>query len=119
MTPGTQLRARDQRAIGPRATRTRTRILDTTALYLTTIPWHLASLPAVARRVGVSAATVYQYFPDLATVVRELAAPEGASEHVRRINELLAWENANVRRAINWDAALAAGAEEIEREDQT
>lgn len=119
MTPETQLRDRNQRPLGPRATRTRTRILETTAHYLTTTPWHCASLPAVARRAGMSAATVYQYFPDLAAVVRELAATPGASEHVRRINDLLAWEHANVRRAIDWDKALAAAAAEIEREDRS
>lgn len=94
----TALLAVDGRELGPRAARTRSAILAAVAEHLRGTPWHLASVLAVARDAGVSAGTVYQYFPDLAAAVRELAADADgqAPEHVRLIADLLAWEDSGL-----------------------
>lgn len=92
------LYALDGRVLGPLAIRTCAAVLAAVAEHLRVTPWHRASVPAVARNAGVSAATVCQYFPDLAAAVRELAedAGERAPEHVRLIADLLAWEDSNL-----------------------
>jgi AcrR family transcriptional regulator len=68
------------RALGPRATETRQRLLDATEELLGTRPLRDLRVIDVARRVGTSPATFYQYFEDLEDAVVHLA--ERAAEEL-------------------------------------
>ena len=70
----------DGRALGPRATETRQRLLDATEELLGTRPLRDLRVIDVARRVGTSPATFYQYFQDLEDAVVHLA--ERAAEEL-------------------------------------
>jgi len=61
------------RALGPRAAETRRRILDATAALLAEQPLRELRVMDVARRVGTSPATFYQYFEDLEHAALRLA----------------------------------------------
>ena len=89
------LHAQDGRLLGPRATETRTALLAAAAKHLESTPWHRASVSAVTEICGTSTATFYQYFPDVASAIRELVADVSLAvpEHVLQIAELLAWED--------------------------
>jgi AcrR family transcriptional regulator len=63
----------DGRALGPRATETRQKLLDATEELLGTRPLRDLRVIDVARRVGTSPATFYQYFQDLEDAVVHLA----------------------------------------------
>jgi AcrR family transcriptional regulator len=73
------------RALGPRAVETRRRLLDATEALLATRPLRELRVIDVARRVGTSPATFYQYFDDLEDAVVRLA--ERAAEEVPAIVE--------------------------------
>jgi AcrR family transcriptional regulator len=70
----------DGRALGPRATETRQRLLDATEELLGTRPLRDLRVIDVARSVGTSPATFYQYFQDLEDAVVHLA--ERAAEEL-------------------------------------
>lgn len=89
------LRALDGRVLGPQGAGTRAAILAAVAKHLASTPWHRASVAAVTLLSGTSTATFYQYFPDLAAAVRELAVGVEAPEHLRLIVGLLDWEDAH------------------------
>jgi AcrR family transcriptional regulator len=108
-------RTRDQRVLGRRGAATRAAILDALAAHLAATPWHRASVPALARATEVSAASFYQYFPDLPDAVRALTeslARDGGPlpahlgplpAHLGLIVALLDWEERHLG-AVDGDA---------------
>jgi AcrR family transcriptional regulator len=80
------------RPLGPRALRTRRRILEATTELLDEKPLRDMRVIDIARRVGSSPATFYQYFKDVEDVVLHLAAQ--AKEATPLLVELIAgdWE---------------------------
>jgi AcrR family transcriptional regulator len=62
------------RVLGPRALKTRARILDATLILLDEKSMRNLRVIDIARRIGSSPATFYQYFKDVEDVVLELAA---------------------------------------------
>jgi len=62
------------RVLGPRALKTRARILDATLALLGEKSMRDLRVIDIARRIGSSPATFYQYFKDVEDVVLELAA---------------------------------------------
>jgi AcrR family transcriptional regulator len=62
------------RALGPRALRTRRRILEATRALLAEKPMRDLRVIDIARRIGSSPATFYQYFKDVEGAVLELAS---------------------------------------------
>ncbi len=62
------------RPLGPRAQNTRVRILDATVELLTAKPMRDLRVIDIARRIGSSPATFYQYFKDVEDVVLHLAS---------------------------------------------
>lgn len=75
------------RPLGPRALQTRQRILETTVELLKEKAMRDLRVIDIARRIGTSPATFYQYFKDVEDVVLHLAAE--ASEQTPRIVELI------------------------------
>jgi AcrR family transcriptional regulator len=73
------------RPLGPRALRTRRRILDATVALLDEKPMRDLRVIDIARRIGSSPATFYQYFKDVEDVVLHLA-----SEAAERTPEMVA-----------------------------
>lgn len=69
----TRLVDQSGRTLGPRAAETRQRLLDATEELLATQRLRDLRVIDVARRVGTSPATFYQYFEDLEAAVLELA----------------------------------------------
>ncbi len=76
------------RPLGPRALQTRQRILETTVELLEEKAMRDLRVIDIARRIGTSPATFYQYFKDVEDVVLHLATE--ASEQTPRIVELIA-----------------------------
>lgn len=62
------------RLLGPRAQNTRVRILDATVVLLGEKPMRDLRVIDIARRIGSSPATFYQYFKDVEDVVLHLAS---------------------------------------------
>lgn len=62
------------RLLGPRAQNTRVRILDATVVLLGEKPMRELRVIDIARRIGSSPATFYQYFKDVEDVVLHLAS---------------------------------------------
>jgi AcrR family transcriptional regulator len=104
------------RALGPRAAETRRRLLDATEALLAERPLRELRVMDVARRVGTSPATFYQYFEDLEDAVHRLA--ERAAEEMPAIVAEIRgpWEDAQAlpraRRIVaafiaHWDAHRA------------
>ena len=87
--PAAETRLVDQagRPLGPRALRTRQRILDATVELLDEKPLRDLRVIDIARRIGSSPATFYQYFKDVEGVVLHLACE--ASERTPAIVELI------------------------------
>ena len=79
--------AQGGRPLGPRALRTRTKLLDVTRDLLAELPVRDVSVVEIARRAGTSPATFYQYFADVEEAVLELAR---AAEEAPVIREPLA-----------------------------
>src|SRR6187549_1298769 len=84
-------RAADGRVPGRRGLATRQRLLDQTAVMLTTTSYRDLKVVDIARGAGTSPATFYQYFPDVEAailVLGEEVAHEGMalSELVRSSN---------------------------------
>lgn len=75
------------RPLGPRALRTRTKLLEVTRELLAELPVRDVSVVEIARRAGTSPATFYQYFADVEEAVLELASD--AAEEVPAILESL------------------------------
>jgi AcrR family transcriptional regulator len=75
------------RPLGPRALQTRQRILDATVALLDEKPMRDLRVIDIARRIGSSPATFYQYFKDVEDVVLHLATE--ASERTGEIVELI------------------------------
>lgn len=73
----------DGRPLGPRALRTRTRLLEATRGLLAERPVRDVSVVEIARRAGTSPATFYQYFADVEEATLELAS--AAAEEVPAI----------------------------------
>jgi AcrR family transcriptional regulator len=109
--------AQGGRPLGPRALKTRARLLEVTRELLAELPVRDVSVVEIARRAGTSPATFYQYFADVEEAVLELAS--GAAEEVPAILGPLAAEwrgEAGLARARvlvdafvrHWDANHAA-----------
>ncbi|MEZ4332387.1 MAG: TetR/AcrR family transcriptional regulator [Myxococcota bacterium] len=75
------------RPLGPRAMNTRVRILDATVELLGEKPMRDLRVIDIARRIGTSPATFYQYFKDVEDVVLHLASR--VSEFTPEIVELI------------------------------
>lgn len=75
------------RPLGPRAMNTRVRILDATVELLAEKPMRDLRVIDIARRIGTSPATFYQYFKDVEDVVLHLASR--VSEFTPEIVELI------------------------------
>lgn len=75
------------RPLGPRAQNTRVRILDATVELLAEKPMRDLRVIDIARRIGSSPATFYQYFKDVEDVVLHLASH--VSEFTPEIVELI------------------------------
>jgi AcrR family transcriptional regulator len=104
------------RPLGPRAAQTRRRLLDATATLLAERPLRELRVIDVARRVGSSPATFYQYFEDLEDAALRLA--ERAAEDMPAIVAEIRgdWQSADAlaraRRIVeatiaHWDAHRA------------
>jgi AcrR family transcriptional regulator len=76
------------RPLGPRALRTRAKLLEITRDLLAELPVRDVSVVEIARRAGTSPATFYQYFADVEEAALELA--NAAAEEVSAILEPLA-----------------------------
>ena len=85
---GTDVIALDGRALGKRGAATRRRLLDATATMLETRGVRDLRVVDIAREVGTSPATFYQYFRDVEEAVLALAAEVG--EDLAPLGELLA-----------------------------
>lgn len=96
----------DGRALGRRGAQTRRRLLEATAALLETGGVRDLRVVDIARRVGSSPATFYQYFRDVEDAVLALAAAVG--EDLAPIEELLdrSWEGAS---GLDAARALVAG----------
>lgn len=70
---GREAGPRDERSLGPRALRTRRRLLDATAELLAERPLRDLAVVEIARRAETSPATFYQYFSDASGAVLALA----------------------------------------------
>jgi AcrR family transcriptional regulator len=68
-----------------RGHRTVARILDSAAALFVTVGYDAATTTEIAKRAGVSVGSVYQFFPDKATVLEALTA-----RHVEGVGEILA-----------------------------
>lgn len=66
--------AQGGRPLGPRALRTRSKLLEVTRELLAERPVRDVSVVEIARRAGTSPATFYQYFADVEEAVLELAS---------------------------------------------
>jgi AcrR family transcriptional regulator len=79
------------RALGPRARNTRQRLLEATGSLLAKRPLRELRVVDIAREVGTSPATFYQYFEDVEDAVLELA--RAASAEMPAVRELIdgAW----------------------------
>lgn len=75
------------RRLGPRAQKTRARILDATVALLGEKPMRDLRVIDIARRIGSSPATFYQYFKDVEDVVLHLASE--MSEFTPELVELI------------------------------
>ncbi len=75
------------RLLGPRALQTRQRILDATVALLSESSMRDLRVIDIARRIGSSPATFYQYFKDVEDVVLYLASE--ASEHTPEMVDLI------------------------------
>ncbi len=75
------------RLLGPRALQTRQRILDATVALLNVSSMRDLRVIDIARRIGSSPATFYQYFKDVEDVVLHLASE--ASEHTPEMVDLI------------------------------
>ena len=95
MTPRQAAIALDGRALGKRGALTRRRLLDATAELLETRGVRDLRVVDIARAVGTSPATFYQYFRDVEAAVLTLA--EEVGEDLVRLRELLdqPWEAAS------------------------
>ena len=78
-TDGDPVVASDGRTIGRRGAATRRRLLDATASLLITVPLRDLRVVDIAREVGTSPATFYQYFSDVEEAVVVLADECGAA----------------------------------------
>jgi AcrR family transcriptional regulator len=76
------------RVLGPKALQTRQRLLDATKTLLDSSSLRDLRVVEIARKVGTSPATFYQYFKDVEEAV--LALTEQAGEDVPAVVELLA-----------------------------
>ncbi|HEX2486084.1 MAG TPA: TetR family transcriptional regulator [Myxococcota bacterium] len=112
--PGT-LVDQSGRPLGPRAAETRRRLLDATEALLAERPLRELRVMDVARRVGTSPATFYQYFEDLEDAALRLAE-RAADEMPAIVAEIRgAWDDdalARARRIVeatiaHWDAHRA------------
>jgi AcrR family transcriptional regulator len=83
----TELCDQGGRPLGPRAQNTRVRILDATVELLGEKPMRDLRVIDIARRIGTSPATFYQYFKDVEDVVLHLASR--VSEFTPEIVELI------------------------------
>jgi AcrR family transcriptional regulator len=125
--------ARSRRSLGPRARATRERLLRATEELLAERPLRAISVVEIARRVGTSPATFYQYFKDVDEAALRLA--EEAAEEMPALLALIdgPWEGraglATARGVVDafvghWDAHRAVlrlrnlAAEEGERRFQ-
>jgi AcrR family transcriptional regulator len=104
--------ALDGRAIGRRGLRTRTRLLEATAQLLERRGLRDLRVVDIARAVGTSPATFYQYFRDVEDAVLALAGE--AAEDLRPVSRALAepWTDTSARRIVeafvaSWDAHRA------------
>ena len=104
--------ALDGRALGRRGQRTRTRLLEATAQMLERVGLRDLRVVDIARVVGTSPATFYQYFRDVEDAVLALAVE--AAEDLSPVSRALAepWTDTSARRiveafVVSWDAHRA------------
>jgi AcrR family transcriptional regulator len=100
--------ALDGRALGRRGQQTRARLLEATARLLETGGLRDLRVVDIARAVGTSPATFYQYFRDVEDAVLALAGE--AAEDLDAVSRLLAepWTERSARRiveafVVSWD----------------
>ncbi|HEV2310048.1 MAG TPA: TetR family transcriptional regulator [Acidimicrobiia bacterium] len=98
--------ALDGRALGQRGLRTRARLLEATAELLDSGRARDLRVVDIARAVGTSPATFYQYFRDVESAV--LALAEAAAEDLTPITHRLAepWSSSSARQLV--EAFVAA-----------
>ncbi len=96
------LRAVDGRVPGRRGRQTRDRLLDATAELLQTRGYRELSVVEIARHVGSSPATFYQYFADVEAAVLVLAAR--LHEDGERLGDLIS--SASWSGRAGWEATL-------------
>lgn len=90
-TGGDELRTVDGRMPGRRGQETRRRLLEVTADMLRTGSYRDLAVVDIAREVGVSPATFYQYFPDVETAIFFIAdhiADEGRERLTGLVNDI-------------------------------
>ncbi len=104
--------ALDGRALGRRGQQTRTRLLEATAQMLERVGLRDLRVVDIARVVGTSPATFYQYFRDVEDAVLALAVE--AAEDLSPVSRALAepWTDTSARRiveafVVSWDAHRA------------
>lgn len=111
-----QDRALDGRSIGERGSRTRSQILDSTASILEAVGINELRVVDIARSVGCSPATFYQYFRDSSDAVLALAEQVGEETIPLGVEMRIDWRGpdgaAAARRLVDgfvryWDAHRA------------
>ena len=117
MRPSASAIDQNGRVLGPKALQTRQRLLDATRILLERGGLRDLRVVEIARKVGSSPATFYQYFKDVEEAV--LALAEQAGENVSAVVEMIdgPWEGeaglANARAIVeafigHWDENRAA-----------
>ncbi|MCB1258440.1 MAG: TetR/AcrR family transcriptional regulator [Microthrixaceae bacterium] len=101
-----EMRAADGRVPGRRGLATRARILDTTRVLISTRSYRDLKVVDIAREVGSSPATFYQYFADVEAAVLALA-DELVSEGPARLVEPLTSADWHGRNALDACEAVA------------
>src|SRR4029078_5536658 len=98
------LRAADGRMPGRRGLATRQKLLDCTAEMLRTTSYRDLKVVDIARKVGTSPATFYQYFPDVESAV-PVVAEDMVSEGAHHFADIVA--DASWKSKASYDAALS------------
>ncbi len=98
------LRAADGRVPGRRGLATRQKLLDCTAEMLRTTSYRDLKVVDIARKVGTSPATFYQYFPDVESAILVLAE-DMVSEGAHHFADIVA--DASWKSKGSYDSALS------------
>lgn len=95
------MRNRQNAVIGPRGAAKRAAFLTALEAAFATTPWHQVSVIDVARDAGGSAATFYQYFPNVEAafdVIRAVVLQRDGAlpKHLQLIADLIDFERAEL-----------------------